>query len=195
MEYYTEVLEAFADTEALTVLTVAGASVSDVAVALGLELGQAVDPDEATDFESWTAWALLEVPGGVLAVEHSGFGDPTVSALAALSAGGGASALTRGNVLAHLRFGCARDGGLLFDDDEYMYIADPGVVPAELRPLFDLAWDDLSSETSDDEWVDPFAVGMAMAELVTGLEVTAAQVRAVLGSDYFRAATMHYPED
>ena len=116
----------------------------------------------------------------MLAVETTGYGDPTLAALKALSGKDGAAAVVRHNVQAHLRFGCARNGELLFDDDEYMYVDDPDVVPRELRPLFDLAWDDLEGdEDDDDEGTDGFAVGLAMAEFVTGIELTSDSVTEV----------------
>jgi Family of unknown function (DUF6461) len=195
-EYYAELLEAFPDPESLTVLVVARASTAEVAAELSIDLRRVVDSDEAAGDEESTAWALLDVPGGVLAVEPTGFGDPTLATLARLSSGGRAAAVVRTNVLAHQRFGAARDGEVTFDDNEYMYVDDPGVVPTELRALFDLVWDDLSEDSDeDDEGPDGVPVGLAMAEVVTGLEVTTAQVEALLDSPFHPAPRQTYAED
>jgi hypothetical protein len=177
-EYYAQVLPHLGSDESLTVLVVRGRSRVETAEILEIDLTAEGDPSEWPDEGS--VWSLVDIPGGVLAIESSGYGDPTLRALRELSAGGGAAAVVRSNIQAHLRFGCARDGELLFDDDEYMYAEDPSLVPAELRPLFDLVWDDLEGEDDiDDEGPSAFAVGLAMAELVTGIEVTVEQVDAV----------------
>ena len=78
----------------------------------------------------------------------------------------------------------ARAGELVFDDDEYIYVRDPERVPAGPRPLFDAAWNDLDGE-DDDERADPLATGLAMAEVVTGLEVSKEQVAAALEAEFF----------
>jgi hypothetical protein len=80
----------------------------------------------------------------------------------------------RDNIQAHLRFGCARDGVLLFDDDEFTFIdaADRDRVPGELRPLFDLAWVDLDAEGEEEEDGNPIAIALAMAEEATGIVLT-----------------------
>ena len=69
---------------------------------------------------------------------------------------------------------------------------DPDVVPAELRPLFDLAWDDLESDVVDESGPDGFAIGLAMGELVTGLEITEDAVAALTQSEFFAAPTLQY---
>lgn len=188
-EYYEQLIETFPDTESQTVLVVAGASRDRVALALDVDLSRMLE--EGWDEDS-AGWAILDVPGGALAIEGTGYGDPTRAALRVLSENGGAAAVVRHNIQGHLRFGCARDGELLFDDDEYMYIEDPSVVPAELRPLFDLAWDDLEGEELDEDRADGFAVGLAMAELVTGIELTADQVAAAHESGYYAAPSLVY---
>ncbi|MGO4256085.1 DUF6461 domain-containing protein [Marmoricola sp. RAF53] len=172
-EYYDQVLDAFGDTESLTVLIVAGRTIPEVAAAVGADLGRAVRGEDAFEDDRATVWSFTEVPGGVLAAEPSGYGDPSLDALRALSAGGGAAATVRNNVQGHFRFGCARDGEVHFDEDEFMYIEDPEVVPAELRPLFDLVWDDLEDEIDeDDDAPTGWSVGLAMAEVATGIRVT-----------------------
>lgn len=189
-DYYDRITEAFPDTESLTVLVVAGATREQVAGILRIDLGT---PARDALAEDSTGWALVEIPGGVLATEPTGYGDPTCDALRELSSVGSAAAVVRHNIQAHLRFGCARGGELLFDDDEYIYIDDPEVVPADLRPLFDLVWDDLEDGEDDfDDGPDPFAVGLAMAELVTGVELTTEHVARVSQADMFEAPTLVY---
>lgn len=86
-----------------------------------------------------------------------------------------------------------RDGELLFDDDEYVYVKDPSVVPAELRALFDLAWVDLDAKDElHRERPSPLAVGLAMAELVTGIEVSAEQVEAAYESGFVVGPNLVY---
>jgi hypothetical protein len=191
VEFYTRVLSAFPDTESLTVLVAAGASREAVMAALGVDLSSPAE--DAWDVDSRSAaWAAIEVPGGVLAVELSGFGDPSLADLASLSKAG-AAAVVRSNILALYRFGAARAGELIFDDDEYIYLRDPDRVPAELRPLFDAAWVDLDGE-DDDERADPLATGLAMAELVTEIELSDDQIVAVLEAEFFLAPSPRYPD-
>lgn len=156
------------EAESLTVLVVAGASVQEVADVLVADAGI---PELAPDDLENSAYVVVEVSGGVLALEHTGYADPHVSVLQRLSAGGRSVAVVRDNIQAHVRFGCARDGALLFDAHEYAYIdeSDVSSVPDELRPLFDLAWSDLSDEEPDEEPPSAFAVGVAMAEAFTGI--------------------------
>lgn len=197
MEYYDELVDAFGDAESLTLLVVAGATRDSVARALDLDLHAPVGHpwDEKHDSD-YVAWALIEIDGGVLGVEHTGYGDPTVAALQAMTRDGAAAAVVRSNVQAHLRFGCARDAEVLFDAHEFMYVDDPVEVPAELRPLFDLVWDDLEGEGEDaDDGPDPFAVGMAMAEAVTGLELTAEEAMLVAAAQFFRGPSMTYARE
>jgi hypothetical protein len=193
LNHYEQVAAAFPDTESLSVLTVAGATRDQVVAQLEVDLRTPVD-DDWPDQDGTTSWAILEIPGGVLAVEVTGFGDPSRADLAALSIGGAAS-VVRSNVLAHYRFGCARAGELEFDADEYIYVEDPNTVPDELQDLFRLAYDDLAEESDNSEDHDPFAVGLAMCEVVTGLEISAEQVQAVLASGFFAAPSMRYPTE
>lgn len=190
VEFYEHVSSAFPDTESLTILVASGVTREDVLAGLGADLSDRVE-DSWDAGERFTAWAAINVPGGVLAVELTGYGDPSLPSLAALSKAG-ASAVVRSNVQAHYRFGCARAGKVVFDDDEFVYV-DPAGVPADLRPLFDAAWTDLGDEDGlDDERADPFATGLAMAELVTGVELTEDLVAAVLESDFFSAPSLRY---
>ena len=191
VEFYEQVLSAFPDTESLTVLVASGVTRDAVLVGLGADLSSPLEDAWDTD-EGSTAWAAVEIPGGVLAVEVSGYGDPSLADLAALSKAG-AAAVVRGNIQAHYRFGCARSGELVFDDDEFIYLNDRGRVPAELRALFDAAWSDWDDDDQE-ERADPFSTGLAMAELITGVELTEDQVTAVLESDFFAAPSLRYPE-
>lgn len=112
-------------------------------------------------------------------------------ALRVLTEGDRAAAVVRSNIQAHLRFGGARDGVLVFDDD-YMYLESPDDVLSELRPLFDLAWDDLGSDDADGQAPDGFAVGLAMAELITGVEITAEHGAVIDGLEFFWAPSLVY---
>jgi hypothetical protein len=191
VEYYEHVLPAFPDTESLTVLVAAGATRDAVLAALGADLSD--QAEDAWDVDSRSAaWAAIEVPGGVLAVEFSGYGDPSLADLAALSQAG-AAAVVRSNIQAHHRFGVARAGKLIFDDDEYIYLRDRDRVPGELRPLFDAAWVDLDGD-DEDERTRPLAAGLAMAELVTGVELSEDHIAAVLEADFFLAPSPRYPD-
>lgn len=194
MEYYDELIKSFGDFEGLTVLVVTGASRASVAGVLEIDLSSPFAHAWDIDDEL-SAWGLVEVPGGVLAIEWSGYGDPSLAQLRALTRDGGAAAVVRDNVQAHLRFGCARDGEVILDEDEYVYDADPDEVPVELRPLFDLVYDDLEGDEDVDEDDGPsaFVVGLAMAEVMTGIELTAAQVEAVTSGDFFKAPALVYP--
>jgi uncharacterized protein YndB with AHSA1/START domain len=194
-EFYEQVLSAFPDTESLTVLVASGVTREAVLEAVAADVSHQAEDAWDVD-EGSTAWAAIEVPGGVLAIELSGYGDPSTADLASLSTSG-ASAVARSNIQAHYRFGCARAGEVVFDDDEFTYVTDRGRVPSELRALFDAAWDDLDGDDDEDgsggELADPFATALAMAELVTGLEITDADVAAALESPFFAAPSLRYP--
>jgi hypothetical protein len=191
-EYYESILnESGIDTESLTVVTVAGADLVRVAETMDIDLSQPVDPNDLDDGTS-SAYALLEVPGGVVAIERMGYADPTISAITQMSEGGQAAAVVRSNIQAHYRFGCARAGQVLFDDDEYVYIDNIDRVPCELRDLFTLAWDDLDTDIDAKTWVDPVAVGLAMGEVVTGIELTAANLSDLASGPWYRAPNLVY---
>ncbi|HSU02889.1 MAG TPA: DUF6461 domain-containing protein [Nocardioides sp.] len=170
--HYTAIADEL-DFETLTVLVVAGARAEEVRSVVLAEAAPAEGEDLEDDEVS--AYAFVEVDGGVLAMEYTGFADPTVAALTRLSADGRSVAVVRDNISAHLRFGCARDGALLFDDDEFAFIEadDRTRVPDELRPLFDLAWVDLDADDPDEhDDRNPIGVALAMAEAVTGVDLT-----------------------
>jgi hypothetical protein len=170
-------------------LVVSGATRDEVARILGVDLADNLG-DYYGEGVTYTGWALGEIAGGILGVEPTGFGDPSLDALRRLSAGGRAAAVVRDNVLGHVRFGCARNGEIVFDSNEYMYIEDPDAVPDEIRDLFMLAWNDL--EGDDVPEVNELAVAWAMAEVVTGVPVTDADVHRTEASGYFKAPTAVY---
>jgi hypothetical protein len=196
VEHYSEIADDL-DLEAQTILVVAGASLEEVKAVVLAEAavptqGQAIGDDEMS------AYGFVEVEGGVLAMEHTGYADPSVAALVQLSAGGRSAAVVRDNIQAHVRFGCARDGALLFDDDEYIFIdADErSRVPDELRPLFDLAWIDVAADDQEED-ADPTGVALAMAELVTGIVLTAEdleRLEELPRSEWHRVRTLRYVE-
>ena len=191
-EFYLSQLQV--DTEQLTIVIVSGAHPALVAEIMGIDLTRPEDdPWDVDGGIDFSAYALLEVPGGVIACEHTGYADPSVDTLVRLSRDGRRAAVVRSNIQAHERFGAARDGELLFDDDEYVYIEDLDRVPDELRPIFDLAWVDLDSD-DDGDGVGPVPVAMAMAETVTCLEVTAEHLRELTASTYYRARSQVYFE-
>src|SRR5689334_18946528 len=105
VEFYEQVLLAFPDTESLSVVVVSGATRDTVLAGLGADLANPVEDAWDTSPET-TAWAAVEVPGGVLAIELTGYGDPSTADLLSLSADG-AAAVVRSNIQAHDRFGCA----------------------------------------------------------------------------------------
>lgn len=192
VEHYTEVVD---ETELEgTVLVVAGACVDEVADALEADRSGTVDPYAAagTEVPTHAAYSFVQLPDGVLAMEDMGYADPPNSALVALSVGGRSVALVREDIAAHTRFACARDGVLLFDADEYVFVEDRSAVPEELRPLFDRAWVDLDAE--DDDVESALVVGLAMVEQVTGIEVTVEDVERASSRDATRypVPTMRY---
>lgn len=165
-----------------TTLVVRGAAVTEVVAALGGVPLDAVPEDELDGGDPiWAAYRLVAIEGGVLGCEDTGYADPPNSVLVALSRGGRAAAVVRDNIQAHSRFGCARDGELLFDDDEYRFLDDRDSVPQELRALFDLAWVDLTQDDLEAQEDDTTAVGLAMAEVVTGIRLTPADADALEG--------------
>ena len=201
VEHYSELVEETGFEEG-TVLLVTGATVDEVADALAADRSGTLDPYDVADKDvpSHAVYSFVQLPGGVLAAEDTGYADPPNSALVALSTGGRSVAVVRDNIQAHARFACARDGVLLFDADEYVFVEDRSGVPAELRPLFDLAWVDLdadSGEAGGDDAENPLVVGLAMAELVTGIELTVEDVDLAASRDATRypVPTMRYAED
>lgn len=110
------------DGESLTVLLVAGATRAGVLQLLDADPQSNGQPWPDLDDENYSGYAAAEVQGGVIAIEHTGYADPSPRVLAALSELGGTAAVARSNIQAHERFGCARDGVLVFDADEFVYV-------------------------------------------------------------------------
>lgn len=189
-DYYAALLENFFDLESITVLVAAGATQAEVAEALSIDMSMA--PTEYPEHdEEGSAYAMVDVDGGVLAVELSGYADPSRSALRRLSSNGRAAAVVRDNIQAHLRFGCARDGQIVFDDHEYTYAKDLERVPAELNELFLEAWIDPETPTDDVEF-NGFEVGLAMAEVITGIRLTDRDLRRVMRAGFRSAPSLLY---
>jgi hypothetical protein len=183
------------DGESLTVLLVRGGTRADVLRLLGAEAEPNGEPYPDLEDVDYSGYALAEVEGGVVAFEHTGYADPSPRVLAALSSLGGAAAVTRSNIQAHERFGCARDGGVLFDADEFMYVDEheKESVPSELRPMFDSAWVNLDAAGDDDEGGRGF-IGYAMAATHTGVVVTAEDLIRAVQPGYHRVRTLTYLE-
>lgn len=180
VEYYDELVDSFGDPESLTLLVVAGTTRDRVARALDVDLHEPVCHPLDEDCESdYAAWALVEIDGGVLGVEYTGYGDPTADALRQMSRGGGAAAVVRSNDQAHLRFGWARDDELVVDAHEFPKVDE---VPSELQPLL--------AQVHLDDAPDGFVVGLAMAEVVTGLELTYEEALVVAGAQFFRGPSL-----
>ena len=189
-EQYESVLEEWGgDTESLTVLVVSGASRELVAQVLGVDLATTIDPWDVGGDAG--AYALAEVAGGVLAIELTGYPDPTNESLRLLSADGRRAAVVRDNIQAHVRFGCARDGQLVLGDDEYAFIREPARVPDELRPLFDRVWVDPDGD-DDDSGPGWITTALAMAEVATGVTLTAADLERVSSSTFHPAPGLVY---
>lgn len=182
VEYYEDLLGgSMAELEG-TLLVVRGATTADVAESLGaIPVAEIPDEDRGEFDPTWATYVFVPLGDGVLAYEDAGYADPSVEALASMSRGGRAAAVVRTNTQGHLRFGCARDGQLLFDDDEYMYAEDRSGVPDEIRPLFSLAWVDLTREESFS--ADGAAVALAMAEVITGVRLSRDDLDALLDGD------------
>lgn len=175
------------DLESLTILVVTGASRAEVAVALEVDLAAPTTEWPDWELDDMSGYSLTDLPGdaGVLAVELSGYADPSLDALRRLTQGGGAAAVVRDDIKAHLRFAAARDGEILFDDDSINILDadDAGRLPEDLRPLFEDQVDELE-----------FPAALAMAELVTGVRLTADDLRAAHDAGYRPAPTMRYVE-
>ena len=182
------------DTESLTVVLVAGGSAREVLSVLGAD-SDVVELDSLDDIE-FSAYAVAEIEGGVIAFEHTGYADPSVSVLAALSELGGASAVTRSNIQAHERFGCARGGVVEFDSHEFRYVEEDekAAVPAELRPLFESAWIDPEADEDDLDASDAW-VGMEMAVLHTGVRPAVGDLRRAIEAGYHRVRSLTYLEE
>lgn len=183
------------DGESLTVVLVAGGTSAEVIAALGAE-AEPTEFDDVFGDDDYSAYAVAEVTGGVIAFEQTGYADPSPRVLAALSALGGAAAVTRSNIQGQERFGCARAGELEFDANEFMYVEEEekSAVPSEIRPLFDAAWVDLDSDDEDDLDEDgpEVWVGMEMAILYTGVRVNVEDLARARAGGLHRVRTLTY---
>lgn len=132
-------------------------------------LGPNPQPAKQRDFMSpdSSAYSIVQVGDGVVAWESTGFADPPTRVLADLSRGGATSAVVTENIEAMTHFAYARDGKVVFDELEYAFVDDIDQIPAEVRDLARLAWDDLEGPMV--ETASPSDAGMAMAEKVTGV--------------------------
>ncbi len=140
---------------------------------LGPNPRQATDADvDAMMNAELSVYSFLQVGDGVVAYEDTGFADPPKRLLAALSQGGAVSAVATDNIEAMTRFGYARDGQIVFDAFEYAFVDDINEIPAEVRDLARLAWEDLEGPMV--ETADWSAVALAMSEKVTGVRATPA---------------------
>lgn len=140
---------------------------------LGPNPRRATDADEDAMMNAdISAYSFLQVGDGVVAWEDTGFADPPKRLLAALSQDGAVSAVATDNIEAMTRFGYARDGEIVFDAFEYAFVEDLDEIPAEVRDLAALAWDDLEGPMV--ETADWSAVALAMSEKVTGVRATPA---------------------
>jgi len=76
-----------------------------------------------------------------------------------------------------------------------MYIEEDekSAVPTELRSLFDTAWIDLDDENADDEGSEEW-VGMAMAALYTGVQITTEDLVRARQRGYHRVPSLTYLE-
>ena len=102
--------------------------------------------------------------------------------------------MARHNIQAHCRFGYARDGQLIFDDDEYVFVEELDEVPEEVRDLAALVWDNLDDDerTGEHGWLD---VAFTMAEQVTGIAVSADDLRRAHDAGFHLAPSLTYLED
>jgi hypothetical protein len=180
------------DGESLTVLLVRGGRRADVLRLLGADAEPNGEPYPDLENVDYSGYALAEVGGGVVAFEHTGYADPSPRVLAALSSLGGAAAVTRSNIQAHERFGCARDGRVVFDADEFMYVDEEQkeFVPPELRAMFDSARVGLDA---NDEGGSGF-IGYTMAAIHTGVVVTVEDLIRAMHPGYHRVRTLTYFE-
>jgi len=200
MQSFDEVLEgAGLDSESLTVLLVAGSSRDRVLQLLGADPESNGRQYPDLDDSDYSGYAAIDVGGGVVAIEHTGYADPSPRVLAALSGIGGSAAVARSNIQAHERFGCACDGELVFDADEFMYVEEheKEPVPEELRAMFDAAWVDLDSEEDVEDEGQPAGVEVAYAMAVahTGVAVTGDDLKRAIALGYHRVRTLTYLDE
>lgn len=196
---YEMLSAAHLNSESLTYLVVAGGTRESVLSALGADMDHPITDVSHLDFDNFSAYAVAEVKNGVVAIEHSGYADPSPRALALMSTGGRVSAVARSNIQADERFGCARDGVLVFDSNAFAFVdrEERQQVPPELASLFDSAWVDLDEDDDGvDDQSDLAAVftAMAMATEFTGVSATAHDLQRAKDGGYYRVRTLTYLE-
>jgi hypothetical protein len=140
------------------VTVVTGATVSAVLNAFGARTDRTYAVDDTFLLEAHTAACVVDVPGGVVAVEFNGYQGSRAEVLGPASRRGKAASIFW-NVNYVVQFTCARRGRTLAMTDLSLG-ADPDELPRSLRPM-------LSLTESDD--ADLVAVGMAMVDRFTGL--------------------------
>jgi hypothetical protein len=140
------------------VTVVTGATVSAVLNAFGARTDRTYAVDDTFLREAHTAACVVDVPGGVVAVEFNGYQGSRAEVLGPASRRGKAASIFW-NVNYVVQFTCARRGRTLAMTDLSLG-ADTDELPRSLRPM-------LSLTESDD--ADLVAVGMAMVDRFTGL--------------------------
>jgi hypothetical protein len=146
--------------EAGCITLVAGASVKKVLKAFGADADERIAVSQVLD-DAQTAVSLIEVDGGVIAVEFNGFQGSRPEVLQVAARPGKAASMFW-NVNGHEHFGCAQRGKLLATYDLVLGDDRDGF-PKALLPVLELA---------EDEATDLTALGVAMAEQFTGITVT-----------------------
>jgi hypothetical protein len=140
------------------VTVVTGATASHVLKAFGARTDHTHTVDDAFLLEGHAAVCVVDVPGGVVAVEINGYQGSRAEVLGPASRRGKAASIFW-NVNYVVQFTCARRGRTLAMTDLGLPV-EADELPRSLRPL-------LSLTESDD--ADLVAVGMAMVDRFTGL--------------------------
>lgn len=164
-------LEWFGEAGCVTVAT--AATRGAVAAAFGADLS-APTPEAHGDGVQLYA-SFLEVGGAQVVVEDNGFRGNDDSVLVRVSDGGRAASAFW-NVDGVTRFGCARDGRLLFNQEFSLLDRWPGL-PADLVPLAERA----AGEGAQEHIA---AIALAMVEQFTGVRVTAEHVSSALRTGF-----------
>jgi hypothetical protein len=146
--------------EAGCITLVADSSIKKVLKAFGADAEQRIPVADVLD-DAQTAVSVIEVDGGVIAVEFNGFQGSRPEVLKEVARPGKAASMFW-NVNGHERFGCAQRGKVLTTYDLVLG-DDRDQFPKQLIVLLELAENDTTDLT---------ALGVAMAEQFTGLAVT-----------------------
>jgi Family of unknown function (DUF6461) len=146
--------------EAGCVTLIAGALAKKVLTAFGADADERIPVAEVLD-DAQAAVSVVEVDGGVIAVEFNGYQGSRPQVLQAAARPGKAASMFW-NVNGHERFGCAQRGKVLTSYDLVLG-DDRDQFPKMLLPLLELA---------DNDQTDLTALGLAMAEQFTSITVT-----------------------